>query len=83
MGSSFRVCNFLPFVHSFPEFNHLECAQHILVTLEPVPGEWRDSIVYMYMVLEFLPHLFGEEVEVPTMQSGQQPSHEAVLKELD
>ena len=43
----------------------------------------RDSTVYMYMVLEFLPHLFGEEVEVPTMQSGQQPSHEAVLKELD
>ena len=42
----------------------------------------RDSTVYMYMVLEFLPHLFGEEVEVPTMQSGQQPSNEAVLKEL-
>ena len=34
------------------------------------------------MVLEFLPHQFGEEMAVPTMQSGQQPLNEAVLKEL-
>ena len=35
------------------------------------------------MALEFLQHLFGEEIDVPTMQSGQQPLNEAVLKELD
>ena len=39
--------------------------------------------ICIYMVLEFLPHLFGEEIDVPTMQSGQPPSNEAVLKELD
>ena len=38
--------------------------------------------IYIYMVLEFLPHQFGEEMAVPTMQSGQQPLNEAVLKEL-
>ena len=40
-------------------------------------------IYTMYMVLEFLPHLFGEEIGVPTMQSGHHLSNEAVLKELD
>ena len=32
--------------------------------------------------MQFLVHLFGQEIEAPTMQCGQKPLDEAALKEL-